>query len=217
MNRFSVLVIIMLLGVHGNFSQSPKPPNCPSISVAGPSGITEPGEIMTFVAETAGRLPSRLKYHWTVSRLPIINGQGTNKLQVLMDGNATAESTTVTLTIKGLPEGCPNTAYETTATYCPSPPIMLDQLTGGLTEANKENLRLVVVELENNPNDQLYIIETFKKGSSLFLVREKVGEFKRFLIKLRLDEARISFEMAEGPEASTRVYRVPPGAANPTP
>src|ERR1043166_4819416 len=51
---------------------------CPTVSVSGPSGVTAPGQPMTFVATVSGA--ENATYNWTVSAGTISSGQGTSTI-----------------------------------------------------------------------------------------------------------------------------------------
>jgi hypothetical protein len=87
------------------------PPDCPKISIAGPAGVTNPGDRMTFTTSITGNLPENVRLRWSVIDGEIYSGQGTLNLTVRAP-NKSSYITTATLKIEGLPVGCPNTASE---------------------------------------------------------------------------------------------------------
>lgn len=102
-------------------------PVCPSISVAGPSHALRQGEAFPFFAELGKEVENyQVEYIWEISTGKIISGQGTKSIEVMTE---LGENPTATLTVKGLPEKCPNTASETGSISEPFPlePILTDE------------------------------------------------------------------------------------------
>src|SRR5687767_13961921 len=96
--------------------------DCPTISVNGPDGITSPGELVPFTVRI--NPPEKaigVSYLWTVNtsdrEVGMVRGQGTSTIHVPW----TFASITVTVTVKGLPEGCATSESETT--FIDPPPM----------------------------------------------------------------------------------------------
>jgi hypothetical protein len=124
---------------------------------------------------------------------------------------------TVTLELIGLPKGCPNTASESLiADYWEA--ILIDQFSAPISKVEKERFKNAVDEQKNNVSNQLYIIEYFDKNTSQFVIREKVRRLTEFLVKeMKLDESFFEIVTATADKPNTKIYRIPPGAANPQP
>src|SRR5688572_21046403 len=86
-------------------------PNCPTIEIIGPSGVTQPGETMTF-AVTLSSTAENIKYMWTVSRGVIEKGQGTQSIVVRTSLDDERQNFIATLTLQGLPPVCNANASE---------------------------------------------------------------------------------------------------------
>src|SRR6478672_1633785 len=85
-------------------------PQCPNISVTGPAGLIQPGELIPFTV-TVKPTESTLTYKWTVSRGIVAEGQGTPTIKVRVaprDFDVTA-----TVEVDGLPQECVKRASET--------------------------------------------------------------------------------------------------------
>lgn len=105
-------IICILIFCNCLFAQSENS-RCPSISVTGPSLVTQPDATM-FFSVTVGNEEKNynVKYKWTVDKGKIINGQGTTTIQVSTEGLSDV-SLTATFDIEGLPKDCINTDSET--------------------------------------------------------------------------------------------------------
>ena len=92
---------------------SPAPANCPTLEVAGPSGVTARGTIMPFVVLVSEPRLKNLSFSWTVSTGTIAEGQGTRVIKVRAPASNGTKNITATVTVQGLPQGCRNVASDT--------------------------------------------------------------------------------------------------------
>ena len=130
-------------------------PNCPSISVLGPTELVEPNHTARYTAkiDTKGQ-KLYLKYSWSVSAGTITGGQGTTSIEVKAPK---PNSLTVTFDVAGVPNECPRTVSET-AIWDPTPEaVKLAQFDGSQFKGDKLELNKVVREMNDNPNNQLYV------------------------------------------------------------
>jgi len=194
-----------------------KQTDCPTISVTGPAGIPRRGELYLYTSSIKGTIPPGLVYRWTVSNGALIEGQGTPNAKIAPDPNR--NSVTVTLELIGLPTECPNIASEGfVVDSLLLEPILVDEFSAPMSKLEKERLKNAVDEQKNNPNNQLYIIEYFPKNISPSAMREKVSRVTNFLVKeLKLDESFLTIMTEKAAKPLTKIYRIPPGAANPIP
>lgn len=190
---------------------------CPTITVAGPSGPTEPGHPYVFSAHVSGKVPKDIRYVWTTSMGQMREGQGTTHIEVYYVGRESG-NLMATLKVIGLPKECPNSASET-APFIDEPlAVLIDDFISTNSKSHQFRLKNAVDELRNNPNDLLVIIEYYKKGTSAFTVRERVRRISEYLTKqLKLNGRAFKTITSEIDKDRTRVFRVPPGAENPTP
>lgn len=189
---------------------------CPTITISGPAGITNPGDPMTFTANVAGGTQTNITYNWTVSAGTITTGQGTPSISVDTTGLA-GQSVTATLNIGGTDAscGCKTDASET-AGVAPNPdPVMVDEFGALPNDDIRGRLDLFFAELANNPNNPGYIINYGTPAQ--VATRERL--IRNHIAFRRVDASRITLVNGgdTGSGASTKLYRVPPGAANPTP
>jgi hypothetical protein len=196
------------------FAQNDSPASCPTISVDGPSRIINPGETATFTATVDISDPKKLIYNWTVDAGEIIEGQGTSTIGIKIS-KEWAQSLTAMVEIKGLPENCPNSASETVF-YDPPPKAEKIDEFGTATNGNvKMRFDSFMIELQNDPTAQGYIINY---GSDKELLKRE-RQIRNAIAFRKYDAQRITFVRGGETEETikTQFWIVPPGAAPPTP
>ena len=190
--------------------------NCPTGSISGPAGVTNPGDTMTFTLSLSGgdRSPT---YNWTVSGGTIESGQGTPSIVVRTSAADQGSTITATVNLGGLDPNCNcQTSYSESGPVAPKPTAPLIDEFGRLPNDDiRGRLDNFFTELSNNPNNQGYIINYGTDAE--ITARERLItnhiNFRKF------DRSRITLvrggDRGNGPE--TKLYRVPPGADNPNP
>jgi hypothetical protein len=104
------LILFLMLQICA-FAQTEKLP-CPKISIAGPSSTdSESPWTFTALVENQSDYPE-VEYLWDTTAGKIISGQKTQTIKLDVR-NTDGRNITVTVEIKGLPKGCPNTFSET--------------------------------------------------------------------------------------------------------
>ena len=190
--------------------------NCGTLSVSGPAGVTQPGDTMTFTATVAGGSATPT-YNWTVSRGTIESGQGTPSIVVRTSMDDANQTVTATVNLGGLDPACncPATASESGPVADRVQPVLIDEFGKLPNDDIRGRLDNFFTELSNNPNNQGYIINYGTDAE--ITARERLItnhiNFRKF------DRSRITLvrggDRGNGPE--TKLYRIPPGAANPNP
>jgi len=191
---------------------------CATVDVSGPSGITNPGDTMTFTANvTAGTYDPT--YNWTVSNGTIESGQGTPSIVVRTTREMAGQNVTATVNIGGAPStcSCDNVNDSETAGVAPNPePVLVDEFGAMPNDDIRGRLDLFFAELSNNPNNQGYIINYGTPAQ--VATRERL--IRNHITFRKFDASRITLvnggDTGSG-QPSTKLYRVPPGANNPTP
>jgi len=190
---------------------------CPSISVSGPAGITNPGDTMTFTANVSGGSQDAVTYNWTVSAGTIESGQGTPSITVRTTAAEAGGNITATVNIGGLDPSCncTPTASET-AGVAPKPTANLVETVGKATNDDiKARVDNWYTLLNQNPSSQGYVIN-YGTPAQIKARRAQITNAIRFR---NYDPTRITF--VDGPDngtgIETRFYLVPPGADNPQP
>jgi hypothetical protein len=186
---------------------------CPTISVTGPAGIAMPGTTVYFRAAIDGDSISYTRLRWTVSDGTILSGQNALTLGVRMPK---LPPVTATILVAGLPKDCWNSASDRYDFAVDPGPILIDEFGWLANDAIRRRLNKFVAELQENPNNQGYII--------LYGTNKELAARERPIINeirlLNVDPSRITVVRGgtlESGKVYTKLYRVPPGADNPVP
>ncbi|PYT01011.1 MAG: hypothetical protein DMF63_04940 [Acidobacteria bacterium] len=190
--------------------------NCGTLSVTGPAGVTDRGGSMVFTANMSGGSAQNITYNWSVDAGTIASGQGTPSITVTAPSDG-ASSVRATVNV-GLDVdcNCPKEASES-APVAPRPEAVLVDEFGKIPNDDiRSRLDSFFTELSNQPNNQGYIINygTDKEiAAREHLITNHIA-FRNF------DRSRITLirggTSADG-EPRTKLYRIPPGAADPAP
>ncbi len=198
------------------FTPPPPPINCtcPTISVSGPTDVTQPGETMTFTANLSGGSQRNATYNWTVSQGRIDSGQGTSTITVLTDASATG-NVTATVDVGGLCADCTTTSSETAGIAgAPQGGIFTDFGVAPNDEI-KAQLDPFYANLSAAPDSRGVIINY---GTDAEITKREKDI--RAAIKFRkYDISRVRFIRGgdKGTGIRTVFYTVPAGAPDPTP
>jgi len=189
--------------------------DCGTLSVSGPSGVTSPGETMTFVANLSGG--ASVTYNWSVSRGTIESGQGTASIVVRTSAADAGQNVTATVDLGGLNPtcNCPSNASETAPVAAVPDPVLVDEFGKMPNDDIRGRLDLFFSELSNNPNNQGYIINYGTDRE--IAARERL--ITNHITFRSFDRSRITLVRGgdKGDGGSTKLYRIPPGATNPNP
>jgi len=220
--RIIGVLFLILLGDGALFGQAEpdiKKPECPTVEVTGPAGITPPGEMAWFHASITGADPDALEISWRTSAGKIGKRDGKMKIGVTLTDDLGGLSITATVDVKGFPEGCSSSASETMSICLPLTWVQINEYSFPNRDINKRALSIAAVELENNPNNQMYIIEYFPRKNSRASIDRKIKRVREYFSLLKFDISRVTIVTAEaeGNVLLTKIYRVPPGASNPVP
>ena len=217
MFRLAILITLLSASFGLAAGQSVSLDRCPTLSITGSAGVLIPGETITYEANISGPMPKEFTYNWSVRGGVIVDGQGSTSIKVLLD-KMPADYISASFEIRGVPEECPATASRSASICAPLVPILIDAFPTVLKTIEKERFRIAADAQKNNPDDQLYIIEYFRSGTSQFEIRERHKRLREFLVRNEgLDEAAIIIVTAESKKPLTKIYRIPPGAENPEP
>lgn len=197
--------------------RTPPPPcSCPSISVSGPSGTTDPGATMTFTANVTGGSQSSVTYNWQVSGGTIDSGQGTPSITV---GTAGLQGTTITATVSigGTDPACncPSTASAEGLIGTIPQPTLLDVIEGKRTpDEIKASVDALYRALANDPASHGVIINSGTDQE----VAKRVSDITKAINFLKYDINRVRFVRGSStPGIKTQFFTVPAGATDPTP
>lgn len=202
-------VIILLLCAATSFSQ------CPSITVLGPAGVTNPGGEMSFQVEVGVAGP-KLSYLWSLNAGTIVEGQGTAKIKIQTTTELAGTTIAASVKLEGLPSGCPDTASEFAPVAerfgCGMP---MDAW--GYLKPNDERgrLDLLFAELSNNPGQVALIVFTITHEDKLDSRHSRIQFVLKHVEFRKFDKGRIWFALELGEARETRLYRMPPEAEVP--
>jgi hypothetical protein len=191
---------------------------CPTISITGPSDVTQPGAVMTFTANASGgSQDTALTYNWTVDQGVIESGQGTPSISVRVPLDMSGGNITATLTMGGFAVTCScQTTYSERGPVAEKPISREVDRFGPLpNDEVKARVENFYRELANNPNAQGYII-TYGTPREIAARRRQITSAITFF---KFDPSRVTFVDGgdKGTGVETRFYIVPPGATPPTP
>lgn len=211
-----LLSIILVLGFSSVSSGQVEPKaGCPEFMIVGPAGVWMPEETVSFQAIVSGPMRDSAKFVWAVTGGTIIAGQGTIAITIQID-KAAGDTIVARLKIEGLPSSCPYEASDSVTICYPPPPILIDEFSAPNGEIDAARLTSAAKEQQNNPTNQLYIIEYFPPGTADSEKKEKVAKIRDHLAKVRgFDLAAVTIITAEADVYTTKIYRVPPGSDNP--
>jgi hypothetical protein len=191
--------------------------SCPTLSVTGPAGITQPGDPMTFTANVSGGTAQNITYNWSVSAGTITAGQGTPSITVATDSSMAGGNVTATVSL-GLDVdcGCPKEASETAPIEAKPTAQLVDEFGKMPNDDIRGRLDNFFTELSNNPTNQGYIINYGTDRE--IAARERL--ITNHIAFRNFDRGRITLVRGGASpdgEPRTKLYRIPPGADNPAP
>ncbi len=194
------------------------PCECWTIDVTGPAGITQPGESMTFTANVSGGTATDITYNWSVSSGTITSGQGTPSITVSTSKEMANSSVTATVEVggTGVCETCPRTDSETGGIADLPKAQLIDEFGKMPNDDIRGRLDAFFADLSNNPQSQGYVI--LYGSEKEMSTREKL--ISNHINFRNFDRSRITIVRGGVHETGTvytKLYRVPPGADNPTP
>ena len=194
--------------------QPPPPPcNCPDVSITGPGGTTEPGQTMTFTANVSGASTGTVTYNWSVSAGSIVSGQGTPTITVQTTADMAGQNVTATVNIANDCTTCVKNANESGGVAALPQAVKVDEFGTATADDIKARLDAFYIELNNNPSDQGVIIDygTDKQ------IAQREAQIRKAIAFRKYDASRVTFVRGQGTEVRTVFWRVPSGAAQPTP
>lgn len=187
---------------------------CPTLTVVGPAGITNPGDEMTFRAELNAIGP-KVSYLWSVNAGTIIKGQGTSEIAVLATRELEGTAITATVEVDGLPQNCTRSASETAGVAQTIIGCAGDEWGDLKPNDERGRLDMFFAELSNNPNDVGLLIFRVKSGDRLDPSNSRIQFVLKHAKFRKFDKNRIWFALETAEEKSTQVWRIPPGAETP--
>lgn len=183
--------------------------------MSGPPGIVDAGRTISFTVQVENSIEKTvLQYSWEASTGKIVEGQGTATIQVLARYR---EHVAATVTIKGLPVGCPNNASVAYFVDIVPAAIKADELIGPLDEIASERFEKIINTGHLRPDAQLYVIISGTQQKTLASIRRKRDIIiDQILRKLGEDATRVTFIDSSTNDDRVVIWLVPPGATPPS-
>jgi hypothetical protein len=164
---------------------------------------------MIFTTSVGDNGGATVEYDWVISAGTIISGQGTPMITVRTDKSIRGEIT-ATVTLKGLPPRCKNSASQQGFVDCLGDPPLIDEY--GVLKQRQETARLdqVLVELKSRPGWVIYVIEynVSERANSA-----RANRMTSYFGSKKITQEQLVFVYG-GPHPSgqrtTKIYLVPP-------
>lgn len=194
-------------------SNCTKPCECGTLSMTGPSGVTQPGDTMTFTANVTGG--PDVTYNWSVSAGTIESGQGTSSIVVRTTEAMADSNVTATVELGGTTPGCNcQTNASETAGVAPLPKIELIDEFGKMPDDDvKARIQNFYIRLNNDPNARGVIVNYGTPAE----IKNRRRQITKAINFLKLDPSRVTF--VDGPDQgtgiNTKLWLVPAGANEP--
>ena len=200
-----VLLSIVLLTASSAFTE------CPTITVVGPSSVTNPGEKMTFRAEI-GTAGPKLEYRWSVSAGTIVEGQGTAEIGVAIDGSMEGTNVSARVEVLGLPPVCPSTASGIGPVAMLPIREPIDKWRDNMLNADERRARLdnVFFHLAQNPHWTALVVLSVGPDERLDGRNKRIRFILHHARVRRFDKSRIWFAFERGPLTETVLWSFSP-------
>jgi len=191
--------------------------DCPSgVSVTGPSGLTKPGDSMTFTASVNGGSQSNPSYNWTVSSGNITSGQGTNVITVATTTDMQGQTVTATVVATGFCAECNSITNSASGEVDRIPPPKEPRKVTDQGPAPDDDVKATLMnirdtELGADPTATLWIIN---RGSAKDKAK-RVKQLNKAITFLGIESTRVNIVDAGEGTPLTEYWIVPAGAAEP--
>lgn len=170
MLRLFFLQLLLLSSAANFFAQDTQ--DCPTISVTGPAGLVRPGNVANFSVTLGVDMSQMISYEWTVNYGTIENGTDAPVVNVRTSPEARNMTLTATVTVKGLPAGCPNHASDTASVVIQGDIFPIDEF--GAASLNDQKARMDNITTQVNAS---------KTGSAFILIMLAQNESKESAIR----------------------------------
>lgn len=192
---------------------------CPEIKVLGPSRLVMPGDKAVFVASVTP-VQHDAVLHWTVQvgdrEGSIESGQGAAKVVVSTTRKDAGQEIKARVVITGLPSDCPNFASDTAV--IDSFPIgdPVDEFGDIDPDDMRARLDSFFIELQNNPTNSGFVEVYIDDDEGFDLANKRIKLFVEHVRLRNMDLKRFQFGVIRLGVRKMTLWRVPPGAENPS-
>jgi hypothetical protein len=217
---FVAVAVLLFTGASATFRASAQQSKCPKTNVACPDSVDAGGKLSFSADVRGGDSQVTPTYNWSVSAGSISSGQGTSTIEVDTSEVTGGGTITATVDVGGFNREC---GYGSTASSCTTivnkkvEARKLDEY--GKLKPVDENARLdnFVVELQNDPTAQGYIIAYGGRRSRAGDAKQAAAKAKTYLVTKRgLDPQRmITVDGGYREEPLFELWIAPSGAPAP--
>lgn len=189
--------------------------SCPEIRVAGDGFQLEKDKPLKFsVNVKGGEVTGERDFQWRVSSGKIINGQGTNRIEIDLS-ETDVKNITASVQVKGYAPECNNHAYSTTKVG--AFPYKLDDFEYNYSYMIA-NLDYLMIHLQNEPTFRGYVIIYGQRVGHSADVPRTIRNAEAFFKLRRYDSSRVTFiDGGFREEGRVEIYLIPPGVELPEP
>ncbi len=216
MRKLPLLLFIFVIAFYTIIAQSELKSGCPTVSVIVPSGVTNPGDLIEFSASLLPETPQNIEYFWSVDQGNIVKGQRTKTIGVDWPGMGTIR-VAASVTVKGLPSGCPNTATDDYAMVVDPGPEKIGEISNLDRKIDRVLRSKIKEKLSTHEQAQLYVILYGSKEKSQSLIRRYKNLILRQLITGKMEQMRIVFITSVDYSQKAVFWLILPGVNKPTP
>ncbi len=205
MEKILSTIIFTLLFSFSAFAQNENS-QCPSITIAGPSEVVQPDEIIFFTATISGEVKNyQTRYKWTVDKGTIIEGQGTTVIRVSTEG---LSDTTVTaiFKIEGLPNDCINVDSDIGVIAPKLPWEPIDSYNKISFPDELVRIDSFLVKLHRNSNYKGFIWIATDKDESFTDVKTHIKKLVKHIKHRKISPGRIIFLIEKAEYRSTTIF-----------
>lgn len=194
---------------------------CPTISVIGPAGLTNPGDSLTFIANVSGGDALQpTTYSWTISTGIIVSGQGTASIVVATTKEDAGVNITATVELEGFPAKCTKTASETVGIaariHCGLPADEYENIPWLEERIHYDSL---LIQLIHNPESKAFIKIEIGSNETLDTTKKHIVKILKFVRSRNKDFnlGRFTFAIRkrDEPGRTTKVWLFSPEAEMP--
>lgn len=189
----AILIVVFCLPIFAQANEN----LCPKISIVTPKESISRGESVDFLVNVGANIEKlNVSYEWTISAGRIVKGQGTSKIEFVVDDTDTA-NVYVAVEIIGLPKGCADSSTETVPV---TPHVDIEPLDSyGNLSRNDETARLqnFFYNLSQEKSWEGVIILQFDKKTSASKRIKRMNRIIKSIEFLKCDVSRITFVILE--------------------
>lgn len=166
---------------------------------------------MTFTTNIGKGQPDNPGYAWSITAGTIESGQGTAAIRVRTTPDMRGSNVTAMVKIRGVGEGCVDTASET-AGIAQMPPVEpVDEFGTPAKHDMRARIDNLFIHLRHDPRLEALLIVHLNPKDSTAVKRSYLNNIYGAIVFLKNDPSRVTFVIAENEsEARTVVYIIYP-------